>query len=80
MRVSGERVVVSGPTGREPLVGLRVALQKQIGRTIGLFRAAKLRKANRKISCSDGRARRLRPLNTGPGEFVRPRSRFPQPA
>ena len=28
MRVSGERVVVSGPTGREPLVGLRVALQE----------------------------------------------------
>ena len=26
IRVSGERVVVSGPTGREPLVGLRVAL------------------------------------------------------
>ena len=42
--------------------------------------AAKLRKANRKISCSDGRARLLGPLNTGPGEFVRPRSRFPQPA
>ena len=28
MRVSGERVVVSGPTGREPLVGLRVALDE----------------------------------------------------
>jgi hypothetical protein len=28
MRVSGERVVVSGPTGREPLVGLRVALEE----------------------------------------------------
>ena len=26
MRVSGERVVMAGPTGREPLVGLRVAL------------------------------------------------------
>ncbi len=28
MRVSGERVVLSGPTGREPLVGLRVALEE----------------------------------------------------
>jgi hypothetical protein len=28
MHVSGERIVLSGPTGREPLVGLRVALQE----------------------------------------------------
>jgi hypothetical protein len=28
MRASGERVVVSGPTGREPLVGLRVAIEE----------------------------------------------------
>ena len=28
MRVSGERIVLSGPTGREPLVGLRVALAR----------------------------------------------------
>lgn len=28
MRASGERVVVSGPTGREPLVGLRVAIDE----------------------------------------------------
>ena len=28
MHVSGERVVLSGPTGREPLVGLRVSLHE----------------------------------------------------
>ena len=28
MRATGERVVLSGPTGREPLVGLRVALEE----------------------------------------------------
>ncbi len=28
MQASGERVVLSGPTGREPLVGLRVALEE----------------------------------------------------
>jgi len=39
MQVSGERVVLSGPTGREPLVGLRVALEEagtendQVGQT-----------------------------------------------
>jgi hypothetical protein len=27
-RISGRRVVAAGPTGREPLVGLRVALEK----------------------------------------------------
>jgi hypothetical protein len=28
MRITGQRVVMSGPTGREPLVGLKVGLQK----------------------------------------------------
>jgi hypothetical protein len=27
-RVCGKRVVISGPTGREPLVGLRIALER----------------------------------------------------
>ena len=67
MRVSGERVVVSGPTGREPLVGLRVALRKQTIRMIRLTRSAKLRKPNQKDQLQPTAEPDAVSAKTGPG-------------
>jgi hypothetical protein len=39
LRAVGQRVVLSGPTGREPLVGLRLAIQK-IGHSVSRVPAA----------------------------------------
>jgi hypothetical protein len=47
MRVSGQRVVLSGPTGREPLVGFRMRLEEVRGRSQPAPPAAK---AGRKTS------------------------------
>lgn len=47
MRVSGQRVVLSGPTGREPLVGFRMRLEEARGRSQPVRSTAK---ANRPAS------------------------------
>ena len=72
MRATGERVVVSGPTGREPLVGLRVALEEADDQndevTSGQLR---LIKPIRKIRCSRSRRSSIaaRPQRVNPAAF-----------
>jgi len=50
MRVTGERVVVSGPTGREPLVGLRVALDEANEQDDEVTQTAQAPKTNQRNS------------------------------
>jgi hypothetical protein len=48
MQVSGERVVLSGPTGRETLVGLRVALEEAVTQNNGVTQTNQANQTNQK--------------------------------
>ena len=61
MRVSGERVVVSGPTGREPLVGLRVALQEANNQNDRVVQSGQAPQSKQKDQPQRQPSRRLRP-------------------
>jgi len=68
MHVSGERVVLSGPTGREPLVGLRVALEEASTRNNRVTQSDQTRRTDQKNQAR----RQPTPAASGP---ARPSSR-----
>ena len=75
MHASGERVVLSGPTGREPLVGLRVALEEAGTENNHVTQTNQAHQTNQKNQAQ-------RPANAcgnWPGAFLRPGAGFPQP-
>ena len=77
MHVSGERVVLSGPTGREPLVGLRVALEEASESERQVTQTAQAHKTNQKNSAQ--RQPNTFGSGTGPSASLRPGASFPQP-
>ena len=69
MRVSGERVVVSGPTGREPLVGLRVGLQEANSQNDQVAQAQAGAKQSEKPTTTTFRPRQHRARRLHPAAF-----------
>ena len=62
MHASGERVVLSGPTGREPLVGLRLALEEASAENNQVTQTDQAHQTNQKNQVQ----RPATPATTGP--------------
>ena len=80
MRVNGERVVVSGPTGREPWLGCGWRFSNKQCSTTGCSGRPSCAKQTERSAAATAEPAALRPPQHRSRRFVRPRSRFPQPA
>jgi hypothetical protein len=74
MRVIGKRVVLSGPTGREPLVGLRLRIESTEQEPVAALRAAKPERAAQSAVSPKAAAK---PASSGKVRVFRSRTKQP---